>query len=175
MNNNLAILFFITILFWGCQSALDSQSQDKECDPNNNPVNFIFKYGVGETKNTLNTYSCSFTKDMVCDPAITIPMKLSFAELDSIYNQMLLIDFFNLPDTLIIDISDTLLVTSTPFSTFYFYVESNFEKKELFWQDDISGPNPAILDLLQLISMITDIVRSKDSYLSLPQPRCGYD
>ena len=175
MKNILAILIFFTFLFCGCHSGLDSQNQDKECDPNKNPVNFIFKYGIGETKNIVDTYSCSFTKDMVCDPPITVSMKLSFSELDSIYNQMLLIDFFNLPDTLVIDIADSLWITSTPYLTFYFFVETRFEIKELFWQDNISGPDPEINDIIQLISIIQNIVSSKDSYLSLPQPRCYYD
>ena len=84
-----------------------------------------------------------------------------------------MIDYFNLPDTFIIHTKDTLCYI-TPFSIFYFYVESEIGRKELFWQDDICDPYPRKSEIIKLIDMITGMVKSRDEYISLPQPRCGY-
>jgi hypothetical protein len=43
--------------------------------------------GVG-AKNELNTFDQTFTKDMVMDPSVTVKMKLSDNELNSIYQKI---------------------------------------------------------------------------------------
>jgi len=174
MKNILFSIIFIHLVFWSCQSTTDNQNEEYICNPSENNLNFIFRYGIGETKNNLNTFNCSFTKDMVCDPPITISLEFSSIELDSIYNYMLAIEFFNLPDTFIIQTQDTLCYI-TPYSTFYFYVVSGNKTKELYWQDDICDPDPKKSEIIQLIDIITGIVKSRDEYISLPQPGCGYD
>jgi hypothetical protein len=57
--------------------------------PIGRPTNFnlVFKYGVG-AKNELNTFDQTFTKDMVMDPSVTVKMKLSDNELNSIYQKI---------------------------------------------------------------------------------------
>jgi len=175
MYYTVLLLLCISFTHLGCQSILDSENQYESCNPENNIINLIFKYGSGPTKNVLDTYQCCFTKDMVCDPPLLTSLILTKGELDSIYSLMLQMDFFNYPDTLIPDLPDSLLISSTPYSTFYFYVESKTEIKELLWQNNISGPDAKVQALIKLIDLISGYITRKESYLALPQPRCGYD
>ena len=46
----------------------------------------------------LDTFKGTYTKDMVMDPSITVPLSLSEEEMDRIYQKMVEIDFFNYPD-----------------------------------------------------------------------------
>lgn len=48
---------------------------------------YVLKYGVN-AKNELNTFSHTYTRDMVTDPPITVHFKLSDEEMQKIYNEM---------------------------------------------------------------------------------------
>ena len=65
--------------------------------PAQSGFNLIFRYGVG-ARNELNTFKGTYTRDMVQDPSITIPLSLTKDDLDKIYQKMVEIDFFSYPD-----------------------------------------------------------------------------
>ena len=67
-----------------------------------NTFNFIFKYGV-TSRNVLNTFEGTFTRDGICDPDTTIAFPLTDSEMDLIYTKMMEINFFEYPDTLKLD------------------------------------------------------------------------
>ena len=136
--------------------------------------NFIFKYGV-TGRNTLDTLKSTFTKDMVMDPAITVKLSLSGEEMDSIYQKMVEIDFFNYPDKFSVSVPPGELKTEvTPYSTYFFRVTYGTKSKELLWHDKITNSDEKADKLKELITLIRNIIESKEEYKKLPEPRSGY-
>jgi hypothetical protein len=136
--------------------------------------NLIFKYGV-TARNELNTFEGTYTKDMVMDPSITVELSLTEAELDRIYQKMAEIDFFDYPEEFSVPVEEGGLVTMvTPYSSYYFKVEYDSTLKELRWEDEIMNPNDEANKLRELISLIRDIIESKEEYKELPAPTSVY-
>jgi hypothetical protein len=160
-------------LFISCEKSFDPIQRNCPCEPQKNSLNLIFKVAIGAW-NVLDTFECTFTKDMVLDPSITICFALSPAELDSIRARMNQIDFFNYPDTFRINIPDSLAQWITPSIAYYYYVETDTIRKELFWHDYIINPDEDADKLRELGHFIMQLVMSKDEYKRLPEPRGGY-
>ena len=136
--------------------------------------NFIFKYGV-TGRNTLDTFQGTFTKDMVMDAAITIKLTLSGVEMDSIYQKMSEIDFFNSPDKFSVDVPEGEIKTEvTPYSTYFFRVTYGAKTKELLWHDKLTNSDEKADKLKELINLIRSIIESKEEYKQLPEAKSGY-
>jgi hypothetical protein len=125
-------------------------------------------------KNILNTFDCTYEKDMVSDPSITIYLHLSPEELDSIHLKMQQIDFFNYPDIFRINVTNEFEGIVTPFSTYYFYIQTENLVKELYWEDKIINPDHKAEQLRELIHLILKIIHSEKEYQQLPESRGGY-
>jgi len=142
--------------------------------PSPSNFNLIFKYGVG-AKNELNTSQGTYTKDMVMDPSITVNLPLSKEELDRIYHKMDEIDFFGYPDQFSVSVSPGESVGMlTPYCSYYFRVEYDSKVKELWWEDNIINQDKKAEKLRELITLIRDIIESKEEYKQLPPPKGGY-
>ena len=153
----------LLMLFPSCQ---DNQQESS--------FNFIFKYGV-TARNVLDTFQGTFTKDMILDPSITTELILTDAEMDSIYQKMVEIDFFSYPDEFEVDVSGSELIgIVTPYSTYYFEVEYASGTKELKWEDEITNTDEEADKLRELIDLIINIIESKAEYQALPTPSGGY-
>jgi hypothetical protein len=144
-----------------------------------NNFGFIFR----ENGNTLDTFQGTYTKEMYGDPSVTVKMSLSKDDLDSIYKKMVEIDFFQYPRDLTqhpptspgpTGISAPFLVTN-PSTTYYFKVASSSGFKEVSWNNRImqvgGDKDLKIARLKELISVITNIVHSKNEFKSLPAPK----
>jgi len=167
-----SILLIAILALVGCNSSKEEKTPDIEFQEAN--FNFIFRYGVG-AKNELNTFNGTYTKDMISDPSITIELSLTEEELDSIYQKMVEIDFFNYPDKFaIVPLPNDQVVLVNPASSYYFKVQQDFEIKELWWEDVISYLDAKANKLRELINLIRIIIESKDEYKKLPQPTGGY-
>jgi hypothetical protein len=136
--------------------------------------NFFFKYGVG-ARNVLDTFKGTFSKDMVNAPGITIDLVFSPTEMDSIYQKMVEIDFFNYPDEFtVVPPENGITSIVTPFNTYYFEVEYGDGFKTLEWVAEITNPDPKADNLRELIHLIQGIIESKPEYQALPKPSGGY-
>ena len=125
--------------------------------------------------NTLDTFHGTYTKDMILDPAITIDMVLTAEEMDSIYQKMVEIDFFNYPDKFSVDVADNETKTEvTPYPTYFFKVEYSGKTKELLWHDKYVNSDAQADKLKELINLIKSIIESKAEYQALPEPSGGY-
>jgi hypothetical protein len=156
------ILIMPVLLACGSQPAEDAN------------FNFDLKYGVGG-KNEIDTFHGKFTKDMVDAPSITINLRLSEAEMESIYQKMVEIDFFNYPDTFTVTASPGDSTTAiTPFNTYIFTVEKNSQTKTLNWNDEIQTPNDKADKLRELIVLIQRMIEAKEEYKELPDPGHAY-
>ncbi|MFC2015244.1 hypothetical protein ACFLUP_04565 [Chloroflexota bacterium] len=142
--------------------------------PAKSDFNLLFRYGVG-ANNDLNTFSGTYTKDMINAPSITVPLLLTDEELDRIYQKMIEIDFFDYPEEFSVSLPPGGLVGMiTPHSSYYFRVENNSVIKELRWEDKITNENNEADNLRELIKLIRDIIESKEEYQKLPEPTGGY-
>lgn len=100
------------------------------------------------------------------DPSITVKMKLSDGEFNSIYQKLNDLNLFNeSPEP----IEGSTIVA--PCSSYYLKVQINSEQKELSW-NNCGGK---ISDKFQQFSSyIIQIIESKEEYKKLPTPRGGY-
>ena len=148
-------------------STTPSSTASPSPDPTSQSISFnlIFKYGVG-AKNELNTFTQTYTKDMVVDPSITIKFTLTDSEIAGIYQKLNDLKLF---DESAKPIEGNLMVT--PCSSYYLKVQIDSEEKELSW-NNCKGK---ISDkFLQFTNYITQIIESKEEYKNLPTPRSGY-
>ncbi len=128
--------------------------------------NLLFQYGVFE-RNMLDTFSNTYTKDMVMDPSITIGLKLTDEEKRKIYDKMIEIDFFNYPDEFDYPVS-------IPPSSYSIYVDYYSKTKDCHWGYSSLDSDPRVGKLNELARLIQDIVESKKEYKRLPEPRGAY-
>jgi hypothetical protein len=159
-------MFSLVIIVTGCNIAAAHEA--------NGNFNFVFKYGVSGG-NTLDTFQGTYTRDMILDPAVTINLTLTTGEMNSIYQKMLEIDFFNYPDKFSVHVSDNETKTEVaPYSTYFFRVEYNGKTKELLWHEKYVNTDPPADKLKELINFIKSIIESKNRYKALPKPSGGY-
>ena len=136
--------------------------------------NLIFKYGVG-ARNELNTFEGTYTKDMIGDPSITVPLSLTEEELNKIYRKMVEIDFFSYPERFSVPVPPGGITGMvTPYSGYYFEVAYDSKIKQLWWDDEITNENIKADKLRKLSQLIRDIIESKDEYKQLPPAKGGY-
>jgi len=129
----------------------------------------IFKYGVG-SGNVLNTFDCTYQKDLIQDPPVTIHLSLTINELDSIYALMQSINFFSYPDTFFV-VGDW----QWPHPTYVFYVETDTLQKDLYWRDNVwNNSSPKADSLRILINFIIDVIKSKEEYQQCPEQKGKY-
>ena len=151
--------------------------------------NFIFKYGI-TAKNELDTFKNTYTRDMILDPSVTIRLKLTDEELDTILQKMKEINFFDYPDEFSIELApDSLIGLVTPYASYYFKAEYEGVVKELRWDDEIIWQDERLGDskdkifienkdeaekLYQLVTLIREIIENRPEYEKLPEPTGGY-
>jgi hypothetical protein len=160
----ISVLAAILLSTFGCNT----------CPQQESDFNFIFKYGV-MARNELDTFQGSYAKDMVLGLPARTQLYLSEEEMDRIYQKMVAIDFFNYPDEFSVStVPGEPIGMVTPHASYYFKVEYNSQIKELSWDDDITNPDEKADKLRELISLIRDIIESREEYQKLPEPRSGY-
>jgi hypothetical protein len=124
--------------------------------------NFVFTYGFG---NILNTFEGTYTKDMVMDKDITIPLVLTNEELIQIYNKIVELDIFNVTKPLF------SVGSVTPCWNYRLKAIVNREEKNGEWSN-CTGEFPS--EIITLGSLIRNIIESRSEYKKLPEPRGGY-
>lgn len=142
---------------------------------NESDFNLILRYGVG-AKNELNTLKGTYTKDMVNKPSITTRLCLTQEELDTIYIKTLEIDLFNFPRTMYVPPEGGVIGEVTPYSTYYLEVHNGTRTKTLGWTDQYTTTTESeyYKVIMELVSLIIEIIESRPEYQKLPEPTAGY-
>ena len=139
--------------------------------------NLVFRYGhyKAEAKNELNTFRGSFTRDMVMGSPITVKLCLTREDLDRIYLKMVEIDFFSYPDVFQIPLSGDIKGGASHWDTYYLMVQNGTKVKTVRWDNRyFISVNEEHGNLMELASLIWEIIEAKPEYQRMPEPRAGY-
>ncbi len=139
-------------------------------DSSRNPINIDFKFGI-ESRNELNTFNGTFTKDLIIDGTITTRLILSQEELNQIEKKLFEIGFFNYPNTF--PSSGNVV----PRADYYLKVQNGTTIKEVIWYSDsfIDKTNESTrANLNQLSDLIWSMIEAKLEYKLLPPANGAY-
>lgn len=138
--------------------------------------NFAFSFEYGSCNcDILDTYNGTFTKDMIVDPAVTIPFQLSDSQTTEIYQKMVEIGFFEYPDNFSIPIPKNGIVgIVTPAMRYQITVRNGDLTKTLLWVDEIIDPTMSEAENLRsLFWLIINMIQNSEEYKQLPEPRAA--
>jgi len=179
---SIAFVLGVIIIFYASQLPSYTQNQipnniTNQIPCNTTNFNVIFRYGIAGAKyrNELNTFNCTFIKDMVNKPPIKTRLYLNDEELEAIYEKMIEIDFFSYPQIFNYMPSGNIIGESTPYSIFYLEVRNGTVKHSVVWNDRyVSDGNERYDNLLELAHLIKTIIIAKPEYQKLPEPSAAY-
>lgn len=126
---------------------------------------FIFEYGnclTNQIDNRLDTAQGTFTLDgPLRSSAMTIPLILTDNELNTIYQKMVDIGFFNYSAQFAIPVGQgTTAAGIYPSATYHWIVNGGTQMKEVAWSDSIVAPTTVeaerLRELAKLIQQIID-------------------
>jgi hypothetical protein len=126
--------------------------------------------------NRLDTFGGTCTKDLTAHPDTTIALVLSPVELDSIYQAMIDMRFFD-PDQSFESIR-TGMVDIEPNVTVHLRARAGAAERELVWDVGTMAHGPTTDDqkrLRRLAQLIWRRIESNSEYRRLPRPWGGYD
>jgi hypothetical protein len=161
------IILFSTIL-GGC-TPLSAKLDPKEPASN---FGFIFEFGSCNL-DVLDTISGSFTRDMIVEQDIIVPMALSDTQMRTIYQTMMEIGFFDYPEVFAIPTpkNETFGIV-TPAMEFRIMVINGDLTKKIYWKDEIIDlTTPEADHLRTLFMLIIQMIQETPIYQELPQPK----
>lgn len=162
------LLFSTSLLFISCDSKFTAKHKLPEDKPDD--FNFILTYGY-EVGNTINTIDEKYSYDMIMYPSLTIDLKLSELEMNTIYEDMRAINILNYPEVF----KPIGHLGVNPYQSYDFKIFINGKEKHISWEDENLSSKSKAKDLRDLINKIEKIIESKDEYKKLPPRKGGYD
>jgi hypothetical protein len=138
------------------------------CTPTAKPTeSYDFKYSYGimdvTAQNELNTFNDTFTKDMIVDEPITVTMKLSERELDTIIYTINRYDLFSEEPQ-----GDIRMIVS-PCESYALEVRHGTETKTVEWNCETKTA-----DRTTFAAYMQTFIEGKEEYKALPEPQGGY-
>lgn len=137
---------------------------------------FGFRFERGACfSDVLDTFEGTFTKDLVPDPPVTIPLRMSSEQMQAVYAKMVEMDFFGYPAVFAIATPTSGLMTiQTPAERYRIVVTSGGASKTLEWVDEIVDPTSREADDLRaLFDMIEGMITASPQYQQLPERSGG--
>jgi hypothetical protein len=169
MKRGCLLLLLLLIVVTGCSAGKPSVAMPEEM-----PADFDFhvRYGYGEvSKNEINTYKDTVTKDLIMNGSATASLTLTPDEMRTIYANMKKINIMAKKKLL----PDKQNCYSTPFSEDNWKVSVNGETNTFSWSNQHCEITDDAQQLLDLRTFIHEIVTSKEAYKELPEAEGGYD
>lgn len=139
-----------------------------------NDFAFQFSYGACGT-DILDTFTGTYTKDMLIAPSITIPLTLSRDEMSHIYSEMQRINLFSYPSTyMIVPQPDQEVGLVSPPTSYSFVIRNAHVTHHVQWLDHIIEPTtPEAEQLRSLIHLIMTIIERQPAVQQLPVPQAA--
>ena len=146
-----------------------------EAKPQGTGQDFGFRFESGACfTDVLDTFEGTFTKDLIYDPPVTIPLRLSDQQMKAVYRKMIEIDFFGYPDVFAIPTPtfNQPWHIQTPAERYHIVVRSGGTTKTLDWKDEIVEPSSHEANNLRALFMMIDgIITASPEYRQLPAPQ----
>jgi hypothetical protein len=138
-------------------------------DSSKNVINIVFRYGVW-SKNELDTFEGTYTKDLIANGTVTTRLILTQEELTQIKQKSDEINFFSYPD------SFPKIPNRTMYPQFDYYIkiQDHSVTKEVSWNTNSLIDGNMENNLTQLRNYITSLIEQKPEYKALPTPYGGY-
>ncbi|MCY9659453.1 hypothetical protein P5G65_23375 [Paenibacillus chondroitinus] len=159
------VLFLILLIFLvSCNQQANTMLVKMPDD-----FNFSVRYGI-TSKNEINTFESTVTKDLVSNGIITTSIKLSENEMTKIYKQMREVN-----------ISQDLKLVSksncrrTPYSEDQWKIQMNGKITSFIWSEENCVITHDAKKLEDLRKFVFNIVKNKTEYKKLPEAVGGYD
>jgi hypothetical protein len=169
--NTRTITFCCLILFsWVLAACLPGSSS---LDPQVPASNFGFTFEFGSCNvDVLDTFGGTFTRDMMVENDITVPLALTDAQMRTIYRMMVEIGFFDYPAVFAIPTpKNEAIGIATPAMAFKITVINGDITKTLSWKDEIIDPTTPEADKLRtLLWLIIGMIQENPVYQELPDP-----
>lgn len=179
MNNKIKtvyIIFFLSIINVSCSAPTPTSAPAPTLYPSQQQSNFAFRfeYIICDT-NILDTFNDTYTRGMIVEPDITIPLSLTESQIADIYKKMIEINFFDYPEVFTIPIPKNGIVGRvTPATQYHITVRNGDLTKSLSWLDEIIDPKMPEADRLrELFQLIFKIIEEHPEYQKLPEPKAG--
>ena len=139
--------------------------------------NIIFRYGVssGKHPNELDTLKGIFTKDMVNKDPVTINLDLTQEEIDTIHRLFTEIDFFSYPTTYQPKLESDIYSHSSSFIVYSLEYHNETGRKFVYWTSQYTlSEDIRYQNLMELATLIIEMIQVKPEYQDLPEPTAGY-
>ena len=172
MSASAPIIFKITAFTLMLITVTAGIAGNRYSDLSSEGTRIEFRYGVG-AKNVFDTYTGTFTKDLIGDPPVTIKMALTEDELLRIEVKLEEVNFLNRSYWDLIP-HGSVSGMRTPFSTYYLKVSFKGVTREIRWNDSNLMPDDFQGPAAEVSKLLWSIIELKPEYKSLPQPRGGY-
>jgi hypothetical protein len=137
------------------------------------PKDFAIRlaYGVAG-RCSLDTVKGTYTHDMVVDPSVTIPMQLTDAEMDTVYQLVREAKFFSYSKPIR---NDGHMMRWSPETVVRLFVRAGGKTREIeFSQPQPVHPDESTRRVKTLMFTIMRMIERKPEYKALPRPRAGY-
>lgn len=126
---------------------------------------FIFHFALG---NELNTFTHTFTKDMVCEKDITVDFYLTPTQLDTIYAMMNTIDLFNYPTF----VDDPCPRRGFP-KDIAFDIHADSVNRSIHFHKHSYTCSERVKKVSGLENYIESLIYDSETYKKLPPPPCA--
>ena len=130
--------------------------------------NFVY---VDDWGTRIDTYDSTLTKDLVLDPDTTIHFVISKADLDTVYQMVTEIGFF---DRSWPHPGWSGCVGAIPSPTITFQASLGEDTRRLSWRWLCTDDDSRVRELSRLALFISRMIRRQPEYKALPRPRGGY-
>jgi hypothetical protein len=155
---------FSLFMLESCSSLSDAP--DQRHDPQ--LLKIQYQYGF---RDELNTFAGTYQKDLVLDGTVKVPFWLSAEEQDTILGKAMAVEFFSFPDTILAEAGVCLDPNPSPDVLRLEYGET---EKTVLWSYPLDPASGYTGGLLELTSLIREVIESKAEYKRLPAARGGY-
>jgi hypothetical protein len=157
------LMVVIAIIIAGC---VKKESMPSEMP---NDFHFIVQFGV-ESKNEINTFEDTVTKDLVADGTITRKIPLTKKELKQVYEKMKEI---NIAEPKKLE-PKRKSCQQIPYGEDKWNIQFNGDTISLYLSEEYCNPTKDAKQLIELRDYIYGIVSKKEEYKKLPESQGGY-
>ena len=130
---------------------------------------FLFAFGTCST-DVLDTFEQTYSREIKPGDSVTIPIALTDAQMASIYQKMVEINFFDYPEVFEIPVKEgETYGMVTPAPSYRFTVRLGEVTKTVTWTDEIVEPTSPEADALrELIQLLLQVIESHPEIQRLP-------